>query len=153
MLIEEGFLSCEDIAVLTPAEMCAMGGMDEDTAAEMIAFADEEAARLEKEARLGKPRESAQVATPAPAPAQPAEAPSSGRKAFDSLFAPLPESESKQSDTAEQPEGTLSSEPSVEISLPPDGPEVSEPVTEATMATVVEGEQTPTDTPQELPPG
>src|SRR5205085_5861840 len=30
VLIEEGFLSCEDIAVLTPQEMMEMGGMDED---------------------------------------------------------------------------------------------------------------------------
>src|SRR5205085_7824720 len=72
VLIEEGFLSYEDIAVLTPAELMEMGGMDEDTAAEMIAGADEEGTRVDREARLGKPREAAQPSAAAPvAPVQP----------------------------------------------------------------------------------
>src|SRR5436305_9637294 len=57
LLIEEGFLSYEDIAVLTPAELMEMGGMEEDVAAEMIAAADDEGTRVDREARLGKPRE------------------------------------------------------------------------------------------------
>src|SRR5262245_21546815 len=48
VLIDQGFLSFEDIAVLTPAELVEMGVPDEDIAAEMVAFADEEASRLEK---------------------------------------------------------------------------------------------------------
>ncbi|MFO0877373.1 MAG: transcription termination factor NusA [Gemmataceae bacterium] len=73
-LIEQGFLSYEDVAVLTPAELCEMGGMDEDTALDMIAYADEESQRTEKDAKPGKPRESTAVPTAA--------------ERFDSLFAP-----------------------------------------------------------------
>jgi N utilization substance protein A len=91
VLIEEGFLSYEDIAVLTPAELMEMGGVEEDTAADMIAFADEESERLEKEARLGKPREAAQQAVPAAGAAEPQTEASKGRQAFESLFAPAPE--------------------------------------------------------------
>jgi len=39
-LIEGGFLSCEDVAVLTPTELSEMGGLDEDTCGEIIAYAD-----------------------------------------------------------------------------------------------------------------
>jgi len=83
VLIEEGFLSCEDIAVLTPAEMMDMGGMDEDTAAEMIACADEEASRADKEPRGSKPREAAAASMPpvrAPEPAP------SARERFENMF-------------------------------------------------------------------
>jgi N utilization substance protein A len=89
VLIEEGFLSYEDIAVLTPAEMCEMGGMDEDTAAEMIAFADYEAEEMEREGKSGKAREQfavpGQPAGPVARPA-PAEQPSSASQAFEDLF-------------------------------------------------------------------
>jgi N utilization substance protein A len=88
VLIEQGFLSYEDIAVLTPAELCEMGGMDEDTAIEMIAYADEAAEQVEKEARTGaKPREAtAQPTGHAPA----ATPPPTAAERFDSLFAPEP---------------------------------------------------------------
>jgi N utilization substance protein A len=98
VLIEEGFLSYEDIAVLTTAELMEMGGMDEDIAADMIAYADEEGSRMEKEARLGKPREAAGAGTapstlPLPPPDAQAEA-SKGRQAFENLFAtPAPAAE------------------------------------------------------------
>jgi N utilization substance protein A len=86
VLIDQGFLSCEDVAVLTPAELIEMGVPDEDTAAEMIAFADEEAVRLEKEARLGKPREAATATAQQPVSPQVA-----ARTAFEELFATTPE--------------------------------------------------------------
>jgi N utilization substance protein A len=113
VLIEEGFLSYEDVAVLTPAEMCEMGGMDEDTAADMIAFADEEAQEMERSGKGGKGRE--QVAVPqaqggAPA-GRPAEAPSTGRQAFENLFASAPR-------TAEAPAGE--SETGVAVEAPPE---------------------------------
>jgi len=95
VLIDQGFLSFEDVAVLTPAELMEMGVPDEDTAQEMIYFADEEAARVEKEARFGKPREAAQAApqhAPAPAP-QPANPQTGARQAFENLFAPQGEGE------------------------------------------------------------
>jgi N utilization substance protein A len=81
VLIEQGFLSFDDIAVLTPAELCAMGGMDEENALEMIAFADEEASRAEKEPKLAKPREAG-----AGAASQPAQTPATAAERFDSLF-------------------------------------------------------------------
>jgi N utilization substance protein A len=82
-LIEQGFLSYEDIAVLTPAELCEMGGMDEETAMEMIAFADEGAAIAESQPKAAKPREGG-------APAAPVSAPTAAER-FDSLFAPAEE--------------------------------------------------------------
>jgi N utilization substance protein A len=115
-LIEEGFLSYEDIAVLTPAELCEMGGMDEDTAAEMIAFADEEAQEMEEDRKSGKSRE--QVAIPA-APAQAAAPPpKTGQEAFNELF---------KSPVGEQPEETVSESPSAEEQPPAEG-EQPEPV-------------------------
>jgi N utilization substance protein A len=89
VLIEEGFLSYEDVAVLTPAELCEMGGMDEETAADMIAFADEEAQEMQSEGKPSKTREQAAgAAGGAPAPRQ--EAPVTGRQAFENLFASVP---------------------------------------------------------------
>jgi transcription termination/antitermination protein NusA len=87
-LIEEGFLSYEDIAVLTPAELCEMGGMDEDTAAEMIAFADEEAQEMERAGKF-KPRDQVAVPSHAPAPVpRPVVEPATTdpRKKFENLF-------------------------------------------------------------------
>jgi N utilization substance protein A len=105
VLIEEGFLSYEDISVLTPAELMEMGGMDEDGAADMIAFADEEAQAMERE---GKPSKREQVATPATHAAaqnRSTEAPSGGaRDAFDKLFASTPATaEAGATETAEAP--------------------------------------------------
>jgi N utilization substance protein A len=111
VLIEEGFLSYEDVAILTPAELMEMGGMDEDTAADMIATADEEASRLEKESRFGKPRESAQTATPATAgaapPAETQSEASKARQAFDNLFAPTPPAAEEAAVSAEPIEAVV----------------------------------------------
>jgi len=84
-LIEEGFLSCEDVAVLTPAEMVEMsaGTIDEDAAADMIAYADEMAEQQDKAPRPAKPKPDGQAA----ASARPAEAPTDARQKFESLFA------------------------------------------------------------------
>jgi hypothetical protein len=110
-----------------------MGGMDEDTAADMIAFADEESSRLEKEARFGKPREAAQAATAAPLPApQQAEAQteaSKGRQAFENLFSqPAPTGEQEPA-SEEQPEAVAPAEE--EIAVMESGEAVSEPATVA----------------------
>ena len=86
VLIDQGFLSFEDVAVLTPAELMEMGVPDEDTAQDMIYYADEEAQHVEKDVRVSKSRESAQASAPsAGAPPQPAR--SDARTAFDQLFA------------------------------------------------------------------
>jgi N utilization substance protein A len=110
-LIEQGFLSYEDIAVLTPAELCDMGGMDEDTASEMIAFADQEAERAEREPKPPKQRESTSQSGSHPAP--PVVIPSTAAERFDSLFAPEP---------AAGPEGEVVGE------LPPAGEGLGEEV-------------------------
>jgi N utilization substance protein A len=111
VLIEEGFLSYEDVAVLTPAELMEMGGMDEETAADMIAFADEEAQALERE---GKGAKREQVAVPAGqggAPAgRPAEAPSTGRQAFENLFASAPRLDEAPAAEGESPEAGVAIE-------------------------------------------
>src|SRR5262245_13315264 len=88
VLIDQGFLSYEDIAVLTPAELMEMGVENEDIAADMVAFADEEASVMEKEARVGKPREAAQPTQQAAPVPQPADTQTEGRKAFEALFSP-----------------------------------------------------------------
>jgi N utilization substance protein A len=135
VLIEEGFLSFEDVGVLTPAEMMEMGGMDEDTAEDMIAFANEEGARLEKEARLGKPRESAQQATPS-SPAPQAEPQSEASKRFHALF------DNEPADVAEEGAGAdeqvaVDEQPHEAAELPPDEAAVvavEQPAAEAATA-------------------
>jgi N utilization substance protein A len=133
-LIEEGFLSYEDIAVLTPAEMCEMGGMDEDTAAEMISFAEYEAEEMEREGKPGKVREPVAVPqTQSPAPLgrpAPADQPSEARQAFENLFSGAP-----AETTEEMPlpaEGTESGEPAQEmVEAPPiETPSASPPSSE-----------------------
>jgi N utilization substance protein A len=47
--ITEGFLSFDDLTFLEPAELAELGGVDEDLAEEIIAFAEEAAERLEQQ--------------------------------------------------------------------------------------------------------
>src|SRR5262249_22773783 len=74
--------------------MCEMGGMDEDTAAEMISFAEYEAEEMEREGKPGKVREPVAVPqTQGPAPLgrpAPADQPSEARQAFENLFSGAP---------------------------------------------------------------
>jgi N utilization substance protein A len=125
VLIEEGFLSYEDIAVLTPAELMEMGGMEEAVAAEMIAAADDEGTRVDREARLGKPREAAQASAAPAAAVQPVSPQEEARKAFDSLFAE-PAAE----------EGAVAAEEASQEVLP-----VEEPSLEATVAVETPAEE------------
>jgi N utilization substance protein A len=93
-LIEEGFLSFEDVAFLEPRELAEMGGVNEDDAEEMILYAEEEAERMEKEARAAKAGGAGERPARAPAPAEPPR--SEARQAFDNLFIPaaaVPDSE------------------------------------------------------------
>jgi N utilization substance protein A len=138
VLIEEGFLSFEDVSVLTPAELCEMGGMDEETALDMIDFAAEEAEAQERE---GKPAKATreQVASPGGAP-KPAEAPTTGRQAFHNLFTDAPAA------TEEAVEGAPAPVELGEQAAPPEegaavaeaaGPQELEPV-EGAAETVLE---------------
>src|SRR5438270_615438 len=66
--ITEGFLSFDDLTFLEPAEMAELGGIDEDLAADIIAFAEEAAVRAEEETRAAKAAEAeARAAAPAEA--------------------------------------------------------------------------------------
>jgi N utilization substance protein A len=49
--ITEGFLSFDDLTFLEPAELAELGGIDEDSAQDIIEFAEEAAERLEQEAQ------------------------------------------------------------------------------------------------------
>jgi N utilization substance protein A len=124
VLIEEGFLSYEDVGVLTPSELVEMGVPDEDTAEDMILAARDESSRVDREARFGKPRESQAPAAPAapvlaPAPVETQTEPSRGRQAFENLFAapaaaeeeaPATEQEHSLAPAGEEPAATESSE-------------------------------------------
>lgn len=104
-LIEGGFLSCEDVAVLTPAELVEMGCESEDVAADLIAYADEASEQMQREPKPSKSKEREQAAAPVQAPRQP-EAPTSGAAAFANLFRdPVPQEEAPDAATAEPAEG------------------------------------------------
>jgi N utilization substance protein A len=133
VLIEEGFLSFEDVAVLTPQELCEMGGMDEDTAADMIDFANEEAQEMEREGKPAKgAREPGAVAGGA---GKPAEAPATGRQAFHNLFADAPATAPEAPPSSDRSEQVAVQEelPATEAPLPQE----MEPV-EGTVETILE---------------
>jgi N utilization substance protein A len=101
VLIEEGFLSYDDITFLEPIELAELVNIDEDSAEDIIAFAEEAAETVEAEEQesRSKPREpAAPVLTPAqkaekllsggPLPPAAPTVSESGRAAFESLFAP-----------------------------------------------------------------
>jgi len=77
--IEEGFLSYTDLTFVEPAELAELGGISEDQAEEIIAFAEEKAEEQEEEARLTK------TETPTPS------APQTAADKVAKLFAPLGE--------------------------------------------------------------
>jgi N utilization substance protein A len=86
--IEEGFLSFDDLTFLEPAQLAELGGMTEEQAEEVIAYAEEAAERVEEETRLAKEAEAeARAAAPAGA-AAPAAPRSSGAPRVSDLFPP-----------------------------------------------------------------
>lgn len=123
VLIEEGFLSCEDVAALVPAELCEMGAIDPDTAADLIAYADEAASQGEKPMRTVKPKEQApRQAIPVP-PRQPETVTPSARDAFNSLFKDTPEPSEASTKEPETPPVLPSAE-----ETPADAEKPAEPV-------------------------
>jgi N utilization substance protein A len=69
-LIEEGFLSYDDLTCLEPAQLAELAGVNEEQAEEMIAFAEEGSVRVEEEAKVTRAAEAearASGQTPAPA--------------------------------------------------------------------------------------
>src|SRR5215472_5616416 len=83
VLIEEGFLSYDDVTFLEPAQLAELAGVTESQAEEIIAFAEEASERVEEETRLAR---EAEAEARAHAPAEPASRPASGPTAAD-LFA------------------------------------------------------------------
>src|SRR5262249_11159959 len=110
-LIEEGFLSYEDVAFLEPRELSEMGGVNEEDAEEMILFAEEEAERLEKEAKAAKAGGGERAARPARAARAEPPRPEA-RRAFETLFipgaAPIPPAEAAPAETHEAPSEEVS---------------------------------------------
>jgi N utilization substance protein A len=91
-LLEEGFLSYSDVAVLEAHELSGMTGMNEDDAEEALIVAEEQAEEQEKDARQAKTREpgaaAGALARGRLIPEAAAEPPmSEARQKFDSLFA------------------------------------------------------------------
>src|SRR6516165_9669086 len=97
--IEEGFLSYTDLTFVEPAELGELGGVTEEQAEEIIAFAEEEAEKQEEEAKLAKPEAPAPAAVSAPQSAaakaaklfsgplgEVATTPSEAKQTFESLF-------------------------------------------------------------------
>ena len=68
-LIEEGFLSYDDLTFVEAAELAELTGLTEEQGLEIIAFAEEAALRVEEETRLAKAAEEQERANaPAPTP-------------------------------------------------------------------------------------
>ena len=84
-LIESGFLSCEDVAVLTPAELVEMGGIDEEVAADLIAQADEQSDLTSSETNVAKTRD--------PQSPRSQEMPQTHKQKFENLFSDHPTSQ------------------------------------------------------------
>jgi N utilization substance protein A len=100
--IEEGFLSYTDLTFVEPAELGELGGVSEEQAEEIIAFAEEKAEEQEEEARTAKPEATTPVAPQTPASkaaklfapldeAAPAAPPAEAKPTFESLFGPAEE--------------------------------------------------------------
>lgn len=84
-MIEEGFLSYDDLTFLEPAELGELIGVTEEQATEMIAYAEEASLRVEEEARIARETAAAEEAT-RPERAEPVSAETSAKQAFENLF-------------------------------------------------------------------
>src|SRR5262249_9907209 len=114
VFIEEGFLSYDDLTFLEPAQLAELAGCTEDQVEEMIAFAEDAAARVEEETKAAKAAEAeegskeapeARQASTGPAdifPADETSLPQEPKPTVESLFGP---SDSANGDPAPQPEG------------------------------------------------
>jgi N utilization substance protein A len=113
--IEEGFLSYADLTFMEPAQLAEVGGVSEDVAEEIIAYAEEAAEVVEEQERQQKALEASQPPQPAQTAAQ---------KAAAKLFSePLPAP-------------TVEAKPTFESLFKPDVPaEESAPVDEGSVAT------------------
>jgi N utilization substance protein A len=88
--IEEGFLSYDDLTFLEPAQLAELAGVTEEIADDMIAFAEEAAEQVEEEQRVAAAHGDGTEGRKK----TPTTAAEGARQAFESLFAPAPESAS-----------------------------------------------------------
>jgi N utilization substance protein A len=132
--IEEGFLSYTDLTFVEPAELGELGGVSEDQAEEIIAYAEEKAEEQEEEARTAKPE-----APPAVAPQTPAAkaaklfaplgeeaaaaAPTEAKQTFESLFGPAQEAAPASPDEETGPPAAVDQEVPPAAEAPPAEPE------------------------------
>ncbi len=89
--IEEGFLSYDDLTFMEPAQLAELAGVTEEQAADIIAYAEEAAERVEEETRASKAAEAEALAAgqlPAAAPVRSSAGPSAA-----DLFPPEPAAE------------------------------------------------------------
>jgi N utilization substance protein A len=116
--IEEGFLSYTDLTFVEPAELGELGGVSEEVAEEIIAYAEERAEAQEKEARLAKLEAAAASHVPQSPASKAAKlfpplgeeapaAPSEAKQTFESLFAPTDETPSSSPTEETEPTSTL----------------------------------------------
>ena len=101
-LIEEGFLSYNDLTFIEPAELGALLGLDEELADDIIQYAEEASERVEEENKQARPDEPRHVPAslkPSPAaamaklftddePATPTPAAAEPKPTVESLFGP-----------------------------------------------------------------
>ncbi|MEX0715157.1 MAG: transcription termination factor NusA [Planctomycetaceae bacterium] len=66
-LVEQGFFTFDDLSVIEPDQLAELGGLTPEQCETIVAFADEESARLEQEERLAARRRSIEAAAVAQA--------------------------------------------------------------------------------------
>ncbi len=135
--ITEGFLSFDDLTFLEPAELSELGGVDEDLAADIIAYAEEAAERVEKEVKRAPPAAAAEETAgramaaqlaAAPADETPAETPPSDAPHVDGDGQPAVDGESvTETPAAEEVSETPAAEPVAEAPPAPPPAPVEEP--------------------------
>jgi N utilization substance protein A len=158
--IEEGFLSYTDLTFVEPAELAELGGVSEEQAEEIIAFAEEEAEKQEEEAKLAKPEAPvAPSSVPQSAAAKAAKLfsgplgetaappPSEAKQTFESLFGPTNEAPAAPTEEAEPtPEAVSPAPASAEEETPASPAEQVEPAHEpATEPTAEQVTPSPVD--------
>jgi len=121
--IEEGFLSYDDLTFIEPAEMAEMTGMDEDSCAGLIEYAEEMALKIERDGDPGAPQAEEETAE--------GEAPAEGEASADGEPAPEGEAPADGETPAEETTGDMAVEhahtaadsdaPAEEHSAPHDG--------------------------------
>lgn len=111
--VEQGFLSYDDLAILGPEDLAQLEGLDVAKAEEVIAFAEREAERMEREGISTKPRSSQRMA----------DDDESGRRRGGQPVEPKSAPNEQPSEPAAAAEPPLSDEPSASDTPNSDGAE------------------------------